>query len=165
MRHNIERNVLTRYVSRLASSHPPVATVSQDEAYKLLAEQRTHRPVSPHLGIYKPQVTWIPSAMNRITGSILSGGLYVFGAAYLVAPVMGWHLESASMAAAVAAWPVAAKVLTKFLIAWPFTFHSLNGFRHLAWDTGSTLTNKQVIVTGWFVIGLSFFTAVGLTFY
>ena len=103
--------------------------------------------------------------MNRITGSILSGSLYLFGFAYLVAPAFGWHLESASMAAAFAAWPVAAKVLTKFLLAWPFTFHSFNGLRHLAWDMGSNLTNKQVIVTGWTVIGISFVTALGLTFY
>lgn len=161
------RRVLTYFPHRPATSGPHANTtsVSADEAYKLLAEQRTHRPVSPHLGIYKPQVTWIPSAMNRITGSILSGGLYLFGFAYLVAPALGWHLESASMAAAVAAWPIAAKVATKFLLAWPFTFHSFNGLRHLAWDTGSTMTNKQVIVTGWTVIGISFVTALGLTFY
>lgn len=103
--------------------------------------------------------------MNRVTGSILSGGLYIFGFAYLVAPAFGWHLESATMAATVAAWPVAAKVATKFLIAWPFTFHSFNGLRHLTWDLGAVLTNKQVIVTGWTVIALSFVTALGLTFY
>lgn len=103
--------------------------------------------------------------MNRITGSILSVSLYVFGFAYLVAPALGWHLESASLAAAFAAWPVAAKVATKFLLAWPFTFHSFNGLRHLTWDMGASLTNKQVIVTGWTVIGISFVTALGLTFY
>ena len=69
------------------------------------------------------------------------------------------------MAAAFAAWPIAAKIATKFLIAWPFTFHSFNGLRHLAWDTGSTFTNKQVIVTGWTVVAISFVTALGLTFY
>lgn len=156
-------------MSKTNTTHRPAATtsttVSSDEAYKMLSDQRKHRPVSPHLGIYRPQVTWIPSAMNRITGSILSGGLYLFGFAYLAAPVFGWHLESASMAAAFAAWPVAAKVLAKFFIAWPFTFHSFNGLRHLTWDLGASLTNKQVIVTGWTVIAISFVTALGLTFY
>lgn len=79
--------------------------------------------------------------------------------------MMGWHLESASIAAAFAAWPIAAKVATKFLLAFPFTYHALNGVRHLVWDTGASLTNKQVIVTGWTVVGLSVATALGLTFY
>jgi len=69
------------------------------------------------------------------------------------------------MAAAFAAWPVALQVMAKFLVAWPFTFHSINGLRHLLWDMGSMLTNKQVIVTGWVAVGLSFATALGLTFY
>ena len=78
---------------------------------------------------------------------------------------MGWHLESASIAAAFGAWPVIAKVATKFFFAWPFTFHSFNGLRHLLWDTGSTMTNKQVIITGWTVIAISTLAALGLTFY
>jgi len=100
--------------------------------------------------------------LNRITGVILSGGLYIFGAAYLVSPLFGWHLESASIAAAFGAWPVAAKVATKFAIAMPFTFHSFNGLRHLAWDMGKAFSNKTVIRTGWTAVGVSTATAVAL---
>lgn len=88
----------------------------------------------------------------------------MFGAAYLAAPAFGWHLESASLAAAFGAWPVAAKVLTKAVVAFPFTFHSFNGVRHLVWDFGKALTNKQVQVTGWTVVGLSIVSALGLAF-
>ncbi|KAI9850951.1 MAG: hypothetical protein M1838_004736 [Thelocarpon superellum] len=98
-------------------------------------------------------ITWYASGLNRITGTILSGGLYVFATAYLAAPLFGWHLDSASIAAAVATWPVAAKVLAKFSLAMPFTFHCFNGLRYLSWDTGSTFANKQVIRTGWIVVG------------
>ncbi|KAK5938077.1 cytochrome b subunit of succinate dehydrogenase, Sdh3p [Knufia obscura] len=152
---------------RYASAGPHASTVSasQNEAHSILAEQRKHRPVSPHLGIYKYQITWLGSITNRITGMILSGGLYVFGLAYLAAPAFGWHLESASLAAAFAAWPIVAKVLAKFVFAWPFTYHSINGIRHLVWDMGSTLTNKEVIYTGWAVVGISVVTALGLVFY
>src|SRR6266516_7958120 len=59
-------------------------------AHDILAAQRLNRPVSPHLSIYRPQVTWYASALNRITGAVLSGGLYVFAAAYLVSPLLGW---------------------------------------------------------------------------
>ncbi|KAI9712371.1 MAG: hypothetical protein M1820_001584 [Bogoriella megaspora] len=137
-------------------------SVSQDTAYTILEKQRLKRPVSPHLGIYRPQITWIPSILNRITGSVLSGGLYIFGAAYLVSPLFGWHLESATLAAAFGALPLAAKFGLKTLVAWPFTFHSFNGLRHLVWDMGLSLTNKKVAQTGWFVVGLSTVTAFAL---
>lgn len=129
----------------------------------ILAKQRLNRPVSPHLAIYRPQVTWILSIMNRITGSVLSGGFYIFGAAYLVAPYMGWHLETAVLAAAFAKWPVFLKFLAKFPFAWMFTFHSFNGVRHLVWDAASMISNKQVNQTGWAVVGLSAVTALVLS--
>lgn len=121
----------------------------------MLAEQRLRRPVAPHLSIYRPQITWYASALHRITGSAVSGALYTFAAAYLVAPVFGWHLESVSIAAAFGALPFAAKFFVKLGVALPFAFHSINGVRHLIWDTGRFLTNKQVIQTGWTMIGLS----------
>jgi succinate dehydrogenase (ubiquinone) cytochrome b560 subunit len=83
---------------------------------------------------------------------------------YLVSPLFGWHLESASLAAAFASWPIIAKVFVKASLAFPFTYHGLNGLRHLVWDTGASLTNKQVIITGWTVVGLSVVSALGLTF-
>ena len=144
--------------------HSSATIVPVSEADSLLASQRRHRPVSPHLTIYKPQVTWILSSLNRITGVALSGTMYLFGIAYLVAPTLGWHLESASIAASFAALPIIAKIILKAGFALPFTFHSINGIRHLIWDTGSAFTNKQVIVTGWSVVGLTFASALGLAF-
>lgn len=132
------------------------------DSYEILVAQRKQRPVAPHLMIYQPQVTWYLSALNRITGCILSGSLYIFGSAYLISPLVGWHLDSASMAAAFASWGIAAKVLTKFTFAMPFTFHCMNGLRHLTWDTGKALTNKAVIKTGWTVVGLSVASALYL---
>jgi succinate dehydrogenase (ubiquinone) cytochrome b560 subunit len=64
-------------------------------------------------------------------------GVYVFGASYLIAPYLGWHLDVASMAAAFGSLPVAAKLGIKSFIAFPFAFHSINGLRHLTWDTGA----------------------------
>lgn len=62
--------------------------------------------------------------------------MYVFGAAYLVSPLFGWHLDVATMAAAFGSLPIAAKFGIKTAIALPFTYHSFNGLRHLAWDAG-----------------------------
>ncbi|KAF7927795.1 uncharacterized protein EAE98_000417 [Botrytis deweyae] len=142
----------------------PVATqkLTPKDSYNILVEQRKLRPVAPHLSIYQPQVPWIMSALNRITGCILSGGFYVFGAAYLASPLFGWHLDTASMVAAFGAWPLAAKFLAKFTLAMPFTYHSFNGIRHLAWDMGKTFKNATVIKTGWTVVGLSVGSALAL---
>jgi succinate dehydrogenase (ubiquinone) cytochrome b560 subunit len=118
--------------------------------------------VSPHLSVYKPQITWIASSLNRVTGITLSGSLYLFGIAYLIAPYTGWHMETQSMVAAVAAWPAAVKIGVKAFFAAPFFFHSLNGLRHLAWDVGVGFKNQQVIRTGWTVVAL---TAVGTLYY
>lgn len=92
---------------------------------------------------------------NRLTGIMLSGGLYLFGFAYLAAPTLGWHLESQSLIAAVAAWSPWAKASAKFAVAMPFFYHSFNGIRHLVWDAGLAMTNKAVMQTGWTVVGAS----------
>ncbi|EED18042.1 succinate dehydrogenase cytochrome b560 subunit [Talaromyces stipitatus ATCC 10500] len=147
---------------RYMQMRPTSTTPNTTDPTKILAQQRLKRPVSPHLSIYRPQITWYASGLHRITGSIASGGLYVFATAYLVAPVFGWHLESASIAAAFGALPFAAKFLVKLGLALPVTFHSFNGVRHLLWDTGRFLTNKQVIQTGWTVVGLSTISALAL---
>lgn len=152
--HRINTDIFTRYA----------ATTNTSDPTKILAQQRLNRPVSPHLTIYKPQITWIGSATNRITGVALSGGLYLFATAYLASPLFGWHLESASLAAAFGSLPLLAKVACKGTVAFPFVYHSLNGLRHLMWDAGRGFTNQQVIKTGWTVVGLSAASALLLAF-
>lgn len=100
------------------------ASMSEKQAQNnILANQRLNRPVAPHLAIYQPQITWYLSALNRITGCTVSGLFYLYGALYLVAPYLGWHVETQVLAASFAAWPVVLQVLTKVAVALPFTFH------------------------------------------
>ena len=132
------------------------------ESQKILAEQRKRRPVSPHLAIYRMQINYFNSPFHRITGSVLSGALYCFGAAYLVSPLFGWHLDNATLAAAFGSLPVAAKVAAKFAMAFPLTFHGLNGVGHLVWDTGRRFERKQIVTQGWTIFGLSVASAVYL---
>ncbi|KIH91100.1 succinate dehydrogenase (ubiquinone) cytochrome b560 subunit [Sporothrix brasiliensis 5110] len=85
--------------------------LSHDEANKVLASQRLNRPVAPHLTIYDPAQIWYgASIMQRYTGMAYAGALYAGSLAYLAAPLLGWHLESASLVAFAASLPVAAKV-------------------------------------------------------
>ncbi|KAJ5958746.1 Succinate dehydrogenase/Fumarate reductase transmembrane subunit [Penicillium vulpinum] len=147
------KNLQTRQVTS--------STKTEDPA-QILIKQRLARPIAPHLSIYKPQIGWIGSSLHRITGVALSGTLYLWATAYLASPVLGWHLESASMVAAMGALPLVGKVLLKTTLALPFTYHCMNGLRHLMWDLGRGLTNPVIIKTGWAVIGLSVASALGL---
>ncbi|KAK9236599.1 hypothetical protein V1525DRAFT_406545 [Lipomyces kononenkoae] len=134
-------------------------SITPTEANDILIKQRGNRPTSPHLSIYKPQITWYLSGLHRITGVALSAGVYALGLGYLLAPVFGYSLTSAAIASAFGTLPVALKFGVKLFASLPFTFHSFNGVRHLIWDTASALTNKAVIRTGFTVLGLSAITS------
>jgi succinate dehydrogenase (ubiquinone) cytochrome b560 subunit len=145
----------------------PVTTskLTESDAQSLLAAQRRQRPVSPHLQVYDYAQTYFGSSIwTRITGSIFSGGLYVFATAYLAAPLLGWHLESAALAEAFGALPAAVKGGLKFLVAWPFSFHCINGIRHLIWDTATGFDKAGINTIGNIVFGAAITMALGLAF-
>ncbi|KAJ5782049.1 hypothetical protein N7457_003823 [Penicillium paradoxum] len=144
----------------------PLRVLTPEAGQEELARQRLRRPVAPHLAIYKFQVHSVSSAMERNTGLLLAGSLYLFSTSYLVAPWLGWDLSSATLVAAFGALPLAAKLALKFSIAWPFTFHLFNGIRYLVASTGRTLENRsQIVKVAWAVIGSSAVAAVGLVAY
>ena len=119
------------------------ATPAEGDA--ILASQRLNRPVSPNLGIYKMEQTWFgASAWTRITGCTLSGAAYVYFTAYLAAPLLGWHIESASLAASFGALPFVVKGAVKFALGFPFVFHFINGIKHLVYDAGIGFAKAQI---------------------
>ncbi|KOS16990.1 Succinate dehydrogenase cytochrome B subunit [Escovopsis weberi] len=125
--------------------HISTAKVTPKEGHEILAAQRLNRPISPHLGIYKIEQTWFgASAWTRITGITLSGTAYLYFATYLAAPLLGWHVESAALASGFAALPLAAKGGLKFALAFPFTFHFINGVKHLVYDLGIGFQKTQI---------------------
>lgn len=136
----------------------PVGTtkITAEDAHSILANQRLNRPVSPHLAAYRYDQTWFGASIwTRITGGGLSAAMYAYLATYLAAPLLGWHVESASLAAAFGALPLAAKGGIKFLVAWPFAFHVVNGTRHLAYDLGYGFAKKDIKNWGWGIWGAS----------
>lgn len=121
---------------------------------------RLNRPQSPHLTIYKPQLTSMLSITHRGTGVALTGYAAIFGVAALVCPdgansvvslIEGLQLGTVSLAA------------LKFTLAFPFAFHTVNGVRHLFWDLGKFLTIKEVYTTGYAMLLVSTILAVILT--
>ncbi|KAI1751582.1 succinate dehydrogenase cytochrome b subunit [Xylaria castorea] len=164
-------NAFTQTVPRLMLASlqtRPVSTekVTPSEAQTLLASQRRQRPVAPHLSAYDYKQTWFSASVwTRITGGGFTAALYVFSISYLAAPLTGWHLESASLAAAAAGLPLAVKGGLKFLLTWPFMFHLFNGVRHLVWDFAAGFAKPVIHAGNWGIWGASLVSALGLTYF
>lgn len=120
-----------------------------------MKNQRKARPVSPHLQIYKPQLTWVLSGFHRITGVAMAFPFYALTCGYAAATILNYPLDVDAVVAAFAGLPLVVKAGIKATMAFPFVFHSFNGLRHLIWDTGKELTLKGVYRTGYVVLGLT----------
>lgn len=118
----------------------------------IITAQRAHRPVSPHLQIYQPQLPFVMSGVHRITGVALAGAFYGLTCTYAATSLLGVPFDSATLITAFAGLPVIAKGLIKAAGAYPFFYHSLNGVRHLIWDAGKELRIPQVYRTGYVVL-------------
>jgi succinate dehydrogenase / fumarate reductase cytochrome b subunit len=108
------------------------------------------RPLSPHLSIYKPQLTSLMSIGHRATGLALSVGTVLL-VWWLVAAASGER----AFAAAQHFWGSWFGLL--LLFGWTFSlfFHLCNGIRHLGWDAGWGFELRRTYVTGWIVVGAS----------
>jgi succinate dehydrogenase cytochrome b subunit len=108
------------------------------------------RPLSPHLQIYRPQLTSVLSITHRVTGLILSVGS-IFLVWWLVAAASG----DGAFAAAQAFWASWLGLL--LLFGWTFAlfFHLCNGIRHLVWDAGFGFTLEAAYVSGLAVVAAS----------
>jgi len=119
------------------------------------------RPLSPHLGIYRWQLTMAMSILHRMTGVVLGIGAVLL-VAWLLAVANG--PESFGM---VTGW--LGSVIGKLLLfGWAFSFfyHMGNGIRHLFWDVGrgfdlrhSAISGVAVVVVS-IVLTLAFWAAV-----
>lgn len=97
------------------------------------------RPLSPHLQVYKFQLTMFISVLQRITGGFLALGLLVF-AYWLAAAAYG--PEAYVRAQAVLGSWIGYLAVFGFSVA--LFFHLCNGIRHLFWDIGWGYENEQV---------------------
>ncbi len=115
------------------------------------------RPLSPHLQVYRPQLTSVLSILHRITGVIIALGAIVI-ALWIESIAIGepWY-----------------GVLTGFLISMPgkilmviwtlcTAYHLCNGIRHLAWDIGYGFEIRQVYLTGKLVVLFAIILTVGV---
>jgi succinate dehydrogenase / fumarate reductase cytochrome b subunit len=108
------------------------------------------RPLSPHLQVYRPQITSVLSITHRVTGVGLSFGLLLL-TWWLVAAATGAE-SYATVAGFLGSW-------FGLLVLFGFTFanwyHFCNGIRHLVWDAGYGYELPAVYLGGWVVVGAS----------
>ena len=108
------------------------------------------RPLSPHLQVYKPQLTSVLSMTHRGTGVFLSLGALVL-TYWLVSLAVSeklfnsFHLHTTFWYGKL------------FLIGFVFSlyYHLANGIRHLFWDIGLGLEISTTYKSGYFTIFIS----------
>jgi succinate dehydrogenase / fumarate reductase cytochrome b subunit len=105
------------------------------------------RPLSPHLQIYRWQISNTLSIMHRLSGAFL-GVVFAFFAAWLVGLAGGPDAYLHVMG--VLRGPVGFVALCGGIAA--FFFHFLNGIRHLFWDAGFGFEKRQSHMSGWLTL-------------
>ena len=102
------------------------------------------RPLSPHLQVYRPQITSVLSIMNRTTGIISSVGALVM-VWWLVALATGPGAFGRVQSVA-GSW-----VGLLLLFGWTASlfYHFFGGLRHLAWDNGVGYSLEATHRSGW----------------
>ncbi|MDG7053287.1 MAG: succinate dehydrogenase, cytochrome b556 subunit [Wolbachia endosymbiont of Alcedoecus sp.] len=99
------------------------------------------RPLSPHLQIYKVQVTSFFSIMHRLTGILLFLLLMVLSW-YFILHVYFPELFIVKHLNVLLSTPIAKLAYVLCLVS--FLYHFLNGIRHLLWDAGFNLEITSV---------------------
>lgn len=126
-----------------------IALNNNNNAGHVMASSTEKRkpPLSPHLQVYKPQITSILSVLHRGTGIILYFGtlLLVCWLACLAAGPIPYHEMLEWLKS-----PLGAIILMG--LSFSFYYHLANGIRHLAWDLGYGYDLQTVTKTGWLVV-------------
>lgn len=105
------------------------------------------RPLSPHLQVYKPQLTSVLSILHRISGVVsFLGSLCLL----LWLTTLAWDSDLYVLIQKFAvSWPVQV-----FLFFWSLAliYHLFNGVRHLRWDAGKGFSLAQIYQSGKVVV-------------
>jgi succinate dehydrogenase / fumarate reductase cytochrome b subunit len=110
------------------------------------------RPLSPHLTIYKPQISSVLSITHRASGIFLFLGALVLS--WLIVGLIFYPRD----------YDFFGNVFVKILLfCWTLAlfFHFLNGIRHLFWDAGYGFKIKTMNASGVLVLILTLILAIG----
>ena len=112
---------------------------------------KSERPLSPHLQVYKWQLSSLLSITHRLTSIINLTGITFF-ALWICMLFLGENIFSY--------YEIFVKTfIGKFIFigfSWSFSYHLLNGIRHMFWDMGYGYDLKVANLSGIIVLILSF---------
>lgn len=117
-------------------------------------------PLSPHLQIYKPQMTSILSISHRISGLIM---LVIFPITLLWILTLFFGENSYNFFL-----KIFNNILVKLVLCLIFsllTYHSLNGIRHLFWDLGIGVSIKASFFWGKIILFINLLVFLTLFFF
>ena len=121
---------------------------------------KTGRPVSPAVTIYRFPSIALSSITVRITGGMLTVG--VGGVAAM--SLFGSPDAAYSMAQCIGSSSIAP--LAKFAVAFPLTYHFMGGIRHAVWDlTAKGFTNQHMLMSSYAIFGASTILSLALATY
>jgi len=112
-------------------------------------------PLSPHLQIYKPQITSLLSISHRISGVALNFVLVIVVLGLLCITLGESYFEL--LISFINSFPI--KIII-FLAILGFSYHFLNGIRHIIWDFGFLLGNRSSAIFGYFIIATSIISSI-----
>ncbi len=106
-----------------------------------------NRPLSPHLQVYRPQITSMLSILHRLTGVAVSVGALIFTYWIVSAAYGPAAFERAQ--GLLGSWFGRLVLLG---LTFSLFYHLCNGLRHLAWDAGFGFDMSRLRVTGWLAV-------------
>ncbi|MBY0281394.1 MAG: succinate dehydrogenase, cytochrome b556 subunit [Alphaproteobacteria bacterium] len=115
------------------------------------------RPLSPHLQVYKWQITSVLSILHRFTGIGFCAG--IIG---LILWLYFLGQDEECYLAAFAFLNTLPGQIILWAVVFSGNFHFGNGIRHLVWDAGYGFSMLAVNASGWFVVGFSFLSTLFL---
>ncbi|XP_075165037.1 succinate dehydrogenase cytochrome b560 subunit, mitochondrial-like [Haematobia irritans] len=117
------------------------------------------RVLSPHLTIYKPQLTSMMSITLRMTGFALGILTWTVGLTSLLSShKMEFYVDKLKgLPMNYIGWTV-----VKTILGFPFSFHMVAGIRHMLFDTAKLMEIRQFYGTGYVALLLSCIMAIGL---
>ncbi|MBT4921983.1 MAG: succinate dehydrogenase, cytochrome b556 subunit [Rickettsiales bacterium] len=122
------------------------------------------RPISPHITIYKPQITSVLSILHRISGVLLYAGLLLLAWIVISAAFIDVIFAQGFLDVAVTLFSSVVGKCLLFIWILALNYHAVNGIRHLAWDMGVGLSKEAVTRSGIIsIICALVFTAISWT--
>ncbi len=111
---------------------------------------KKNQPLSPHLTVYKPQITSIMSISHRISGFFQSVGTIILFTYVLTLFIGEEFYNNINF--------ILDSFLGKVFLFFYFLsicYHFCNGIRHLIWDLGYGFEIKNVYLSGYITILLA----------